>query len=77
MSYISIKLPPNVVTITMAKITTTQQMNLDNRITEDSQGRITEDGEERVLETLLGLLSYPELVAIKLPKSIISVSVPK
>jgi len=77
MSYISIKLPNNIVTLFLPKITTVLQINPDSRVTEDGEVRLTEDGEQRVTEDLSGVESYPELAAIKLPNHIISVSVPK
>ncbi len=79
MSNISIKLPPHVLTLVLPKVTTTQQANVGSefRITEDAaETRITEDGEERVVEEA-SIYSYPELVTVKLPNQVISVSVPK
>jgi len=73
-----VKLPPGIVTLILPAMTTTAQTNFTNeiRVTEDSDTRITEDGEVRILDRY-DAISYPEVIAIKLPANTISVSVPK
>lgn len=77
MSYSNLKLPPSVVTVYLPGISATLQtvFTYDERITEDGETRITEDGETRILDGF-DTTSYPEVVAVKIGKQNIDVSVP-
>lgn len=75
--YLSVKLPASLVTVLLPAITTTAQtvFTYDERITEDGETRVTEDGETRVLDGF-DITGYPEVVAVKLNNTILTVSVP-
>jgi hypothetical protein len=77
MSNISLKLPNQIVTLSVPNITATQQTNggSEIRITEDAEIRVTEDDEVRIVEENT-ISSYPEVLALKLPGNVITVSLP-
>lgn len=76
-AFISLKLDNSIVTVSLPGISATLQtvFTYDTRITEDGATRITEDGETRILDGY-DIGSYPEVVAIKIGKNIVDVSVP-
>lgn len=77
MSYINVKLLPNVVTVYLPPMTTTAQLIFiyNERVTEDGETRLTEDGETRVLDGF-DITCYPEIVAVKINNTALNVSVP-
>jgi len=73
--YLDVKLQQGIITIHFPKITTTAQVNIatSSRVTRAGNIRATRAGNVRA--TSYTITSYPEVIAVKLPSSIISIPV--
>lgn len=77
MTYISLKLPAHVVTVSLPPITTTAQAvdvpAASIRVTRGGNTRVTRGGNIRV--THYGLTCYPEIVAVKINNPVVNVHI--